>query len=310
MAEETRRRVRQVADELGYRASPAARALRMRRSWSMGLIIPDIANPMYGEIARGAAEVLEEAGCTLLVASHDARPERQTSHVRNLLLQRVDGVILQPWSSCDEDVLQIVAAGVPLALLARSHLEQPTDHVLTDPRAPLLEGLSHLAELGHRRIAITLMGGRPSTSAQERFETYCDFMQTHFGAVDDALIVRLERTDLESGRAAVPALLASGPTAIVASNDLLALGVRGGLLSAGLLVPRDLSLLAVDDTYLSALPGIDLTSLELPKRQIGIVAARLILERIAEPRRPFQKIVLPAHLVVRQSTDVPPAHRN
>lgn len=305
MAEETRARVRAAADALGYSASPAARGLRLRRSWTLGLVIPDIANPMYGEIARGAAEVLEAAGCHLLVASHDSCPERQARHVRNLLRQRVDGVILQPWSSQDEEVPAMVAAGLPLVLLARRHLAQPTDHVTIDPRAPLLEGLRHLAALGHRRIAITLMGGRASTSAEERLETYRGFMERQAGGLEEGLIVRLARADLESGRAAVPALLAARPTAIVASNDLLALGIREGLHAAGLRVPEDLSLLAVDDTYLSALPGVELTSLELPKRQIGEAAARLILERIAEPGRACESIVLPARLAVRRSTAPP-----
>ncbi|MCI0754816.1 LacI family transcriptional regulator [Roseomonas vastitatis] len=299
--------MRDAAERLGYSASPAARALRMRRSWWVGLIIPDIANPMFGEIARGAAEVLEEAGCHLLVSSHDARPERQAGQIRNMLRQRVDGVILQPFSSTDEDVPRLVQAGVPLVLLARRHRTQPTDHVTMELRAPLLEGLAHLADLGHRRIAITLMGGRTSTSAEERFETYCRFMRERFGAADKSLIVRLERTELVSGREAVPVLLAASPTAIVASNDLLALGIRDGLRDAGLLVPRDLSLLALDDTFLSALPGIELTSSTLPKRQIGVEAARLILARVAAPRRPCETVVLPAPLVVRGSTEALPA---
>ncbi|KAA2212173.1 LacI family transcriptional regulator [Pseudoroseomonas oryzae] len=273
------------------------------------MIIPDIANPMFGEIARGASDMLEDAGYHLLVLSHDARPDRQASQIRNLLRQRVDGVILQPFSSRDDAVPQLTEAGMPIVLLARRHLEQPSDHVTIDLCTPLLEGLTHLAALGHRRIAITLMGGRPSTSADARFETYCRFMRDRFGEVDEALIVRLERTELESGRMATPALLAAQPSAVIASNDLLALGIREGLRDAGLLVPRDLSLLALDDTFLSALPGIDLTSPTLPKREIGMAAARLILERIAEPDRPFETVTLPARLVVRHSTAARPALR-
>ncbi|MFC3123460.1 substrate-binding domain-containing protein [Pseudoroseomonas globiformis] len=268
----------------------------------MGLVIPDIANPMFGQIARGAAEVLEEAGYQLLVASHDARPERQSGQIRNLVAQRADGVILQPYSSRDEDVSLLTRAGIPFVLLARRHMEQLSDHVTIDLRGPLLEGLTHLAALGHRRIAITLLGGRPSTTAEERLAIYCSFMRERFGAVDEALILRMAHTDLDSGRAAVPALLAATPSAVIAANDILALGLRDGLQAAGRSVPQDLSLLALEDTFLSALPGIELTSPFLPKQEIGMAAARLILARIEVPDRPFETVVLPAPLVKRAST--------
>ena len=305
VSEKTRERVLEAARRLGYSASPVARALRMQRSWSMGLVIPDIANPMFGQIARGAAEVLEEAGYHLLVASHDARHERQAGQIRNLVQQRADGVILQPFSSLDEEVPMLARAGIPLVLLARRHIEQPSDYVTIDLRGPLLEGLAHLAALGHQRIALTLLGGRPSTTADERFAIYCSFMRDRFGTVDETLIIRMTHTDLESGRAAVPALLAARATAVIAANDILALGIRDGLRASGLLVPQDLSLLALEDTFLSPLPGIELTSPSLPKQQIGMAAARLILARIAEPSRAFETIVLPSPLVVRGSTAPP-----
>jgi LacI family transcriptional regulator len=305
VSEKTRERVLMAAKKLGYSASPAARALRMQRSWSMGLVIPDIANPMFGQIARGAAEVLEEAGYHLLVASHDARPERQASQIRNLMRQRADGVILQPFSSDDDDVPLLARAGIPLVLLARHHIGQTTDFVTIDLRGPLLEGLSHLAALGHRRIAITLLGGRPSTTADERLAIYSGFMRDYVGAVDETLIIRMSHTDLEAGRAAAPALWRARATAVIVANDILALGVRDGLRALALSVPQDLSLLALEDTFLSPLPGIELTSPYLPKQKIGMAAARLILARIAEPSRAFETVVLPSPLVVRASTAPP-----
>lgn len=309
VSEKTRQRVLEAARQLGYSASPAARALRMQRSWSMGLVIPDIANPMFGQIARGATEVLEAAGYHLLVASHDARAERQAGQLRNLLRQRADGVILQPFSSRDAEVPLLARAGIPLVLLMRRHTELACDHVTMDLHGPLLEGLAHLAGLGHRRIAITLLGGRPATSSEERLASYAGFMRERFGAVDERLILRTAHTDLEAGRALTPALLASRATAAVVANGIFALGIRDGLRAAGLSVPRDLSLLALEDTFLSALPGIELTSPSLPKQHIGMAAARLILARIAEPGRAFETVVLPSPLVVRGSTAAPPAGR-
>jgi LacI family transcriptional regulator len=307
MRPETRARVQALAQAMGYSASPTARRLRLRRSGSIGLIIPDIANPMYGEIARGAAEVLDNAGCQLLSASHDAHPERQARFVRSFIAQGLDGVILQPWSSEDAEVGQLVAAGLPVVLLARRHYVQATDHVGIDNVSAVRQALVHLADLGHQRIAITLGGGRRSTSADERLSAYAGFMQERFGRVDDSLVLRLPHTDLETGEAQSASVLASGATAVVTSNDLVALGIRQGLQRQGREVPRDLSLLAIDDTYLSALPGIQLTSLSLSKRRIGETAARLVLERFENPDKPIEDVVLLPELVPRQSTAAPQA---
>ena len=307
VSERTRERILDVAGRLGYSASPAARSLRMQRSWSMGLVIPDIANPMFGQIARGASEVLEAAGYNLLVASHDAQPERQAGQVRNLVRQRADGVILQPFSSRDEEVPMLVRAGIPLVLLTRRHVEQPTDHVTIDLCRPLIEGLEHLAALGHRRIVLTLLGGRPSTAADERLAAYRGFMRDRFGTAENALVVRLARTDVEAGRAAAPAIVAVGATAVVAANDILALGIRDGLRALSLSVPQDLSMLALEDTFLSDLPGIELTSPSLPKQRIGAESARLLLARIEDPDRAFETVVLASPLVVRASTAPPRA---
>jgi DNA-binding LacI/PurR family transcriptional regulator len=305
MREETRERVRAVVQAMGYSASPAARGLRLRRSWSMGLVIPDIANPMYGEIARGASEVFEAAGCQLMSASHDAQLAKQTRLVRGFVEQGLGGVILQPWSSEDKEVVQLIEAGIPTVLLARRHYSCKTDHVGIDNDASVRKALAHLAGLNHRKIAITLVGGRRSSSTDERLAAYQSFMKQKFGSVDERMVIRVVRTDLDMGIDITGDLVASGATAVIASNDVLALGIRQGLMLRGLEAPRDMSLLAIDDTYLSSLPGIEMTSLSLPKRRIGEIAARLILERIEDPQKPVEDVELATELIQRKSTAAP-----
>jgi LacI family transcriptional regulator len=307
----TRRRILAAVERLGYRASTLARALRTQRSFSVGVVLADITNPTFPEIVRGIDDALRESGCTLLLCNTDGSVERQAQYMRALADRHVDGLILVS-QHLDTPVIEpLLAAAPPAVLVHRRHRQRTFDYVGLDNVRGITLALEHLTALGHRRIAF-IRGPQESTAVEERYSAFTAFVAA--GRIDDdtCLVVQGDYTR-EGGHVAGETLLdlPHPPSAIIASNDVAALGVLEAARERRREVPRDVSIVGFDDIFVSGLNAISLTTVRQPMREIGAAAAQLLLKRITDGMRPYRakQVIFAPDLVVRRST-APPASRN
>lgn len=299
---DTRQLVIETAERLGYRASAVARGLRMERSWSVGLMLASISNPFYPEVARGVEDVVTEIDCNLILCNTDYHADKQDRYLRVLLDRRVDGIIMG--SHPDErHVAELRKAHVPYVLLNKGHGVLQGDYVGVDNRGGIAKAVDHLVTLGHRRIGF--IRGHPMSGATEaRHESYIESLHRRGCEVDERLAVN-GRYDFVSGQTAAQQLLdvEDPPTAIISANDIMAIGAITAIRSRGLRVPEDISVVGFDDIFLSSLPMVQLTTIRVPKRELGAEAARVLVERIGGARGDSScEVVLPAELIERQTT--------
>jgi DNA-binding LacI/PurR family transcriptional regulator len=304
--DDTRAQVLDAAKRLGYRASSVARGLRMQRSWSVGLLLADIANPWFPELVRGVEDVLWSAQINLVLCNTDYQAEKEDAYLRHLLDKRVDGLILASTGAESPAVPRLQAEGVPLVMLNRRHGSVATDYVGMDNKGGIAAAVKHLVELGHRRIAF-IAGRISSSAANERREGYLLAMAEHLGSAPPDLMVQGDYS-IVSGFEAARRLLAltPRPTAIVSANDFMAYGAIDAITRAGMAVPKDISVTGFDDILVSGLSLIGLTTVRPPTWKLGATAAELLLQRVAKKGAAHREsIVLPSELVVRATTAQP-----
>lgn len=301
---ETRMLVRHTAEQLGYRASSVARGLRTGKTWSVAMVIADITNPFHGEVVRGVESVLVDAGYHLFLANTDGSPKKQTHYVEHFIDRQVDGMILQSHSADDSDLQLLRGAQVPTVyLLSRPAVPDELDFVGIENAQSMRAALNHLWAFGHRRIGF-IGGPKRSSGATQRLAAYEAFMKDMAGAIDPALIDQGDYT-IESGRVAAARLLGrAAPTALMVSEDMMALGAMTAASELGLNVPGDLSIVGWSDLFTSGLPQVNLTTLNVPKRELGHEAARLLMRRLSEPAAAFETRLVRPQLVVRGTTGV------
>lgn len=302
---ETREYVAETARRLGYRASVVARSLRTQRSYVVGVLIEDVTNPSASAFVRGVEDVVNRAGCDILLANTDSDLERQISAMHALVDRGVDGLVMISQHLTDERIRAILKEGTPTVLVQRREPELDLDYVGADNSDGIHEAMRYVRSLGHERIGY-LAGPLVSSSARERLAAFRDAITELGLPVDDKLIYQ-GRYSLDAGLEA--AGFFSGmrlpPTCILASNDMSAIGLIQGLCERGLEVPKNVSVVGLDDIELARIKAIDLTTIRLEKRTIGAEAARLLLRRIDNPDAVVTSTILPTRLIVRGTTAPP-----
>lgn len=299
---ETVKRVKRAAQQLGYVPNAMARGLRTNKSMTIGVIIPDLMNPIFPTIVRGVEFVLQAEGYTVLVANTDAHDDVEVAVFESLLQRRVDGFILATGRLDEQPVLEAAAAAeVPVVLVNR--------HTAVD-RFPLVTGdnangidlaVCHLVDLGHRHIVHVAGPSNFSTtrSRADAFETAASRAGVHHETV------YAESLSVEAGfRAATDLLTRTSPrpTALLAGNDLVALGLIRRMRVEGLRCPQDISVVGFNDMPFAEDFWPPLTTVHMPLLEIGAEAARLLLRGIAAGRQDRATLTLPVGLVVRGST--------
>jgi LacI family transcriptional regulator len=304
--EETAERVMRAAEELGYRPNPIARGLKTNRSYTIGVLIPDITNPLFPPILRGIEDRLDDAGYTPLIVNTDNDAQREHTHLEAMLARQVDGVI-SATARLDRELLgDVTAAGTPLVLVNRSLEDGSVPSVAVDDREGIRLAVEHIAGLGHTRIG-HVSGPQNTSTGHRRYLGFVEAMHSAGLEVDDAQ-VRLSNwfTEAEGARVCGELLDAAGDlTAIVAANDLLAIGCYDTIEARGLRCPDDISIVGFND-----MPFVDrlrppLSTVRIPHREIGSVAAELMLERLTDESQGAREILLEPTLVVRGSTVAP-----
>jgi LacI family transcriptional regulator len=307
----TARRVLAAAERLGYHPNTLARGLRTRQSYSVGLIIPDLTNPLFPPIARGVEEVLGEAAYTLLVVNTDNDARRQERQIAALRARQCDGFIVATAHREDPLVEQAADQGLPMVLVNRVTDARLVPAVAGDETKAVTDAVEHLVWLGHRRIA-HVAGPQELSTGFGRYRAFIDAIGRSDLATDDCPVTFAGAYSEAAGTAAMQDLLerSTRATAVVAGNDLLALGCLDALTDRNLRCPRDVSIVGFNDMPMMSRTSPPMTTIHLPKREIGVEAARLLLERIADPSTlDTRRLLLQCTLVVRGSTAQAPPDR-
>jgi LacI family transcriptional regulator len=308
---ETQARVWKAVEELGYVPDVGARALRKGTTQTIGLLILDLRNPHFWETAEGVEQAARAAGYRLLLSSMDLDTEYGTGAFQDLAGRRIDALILMgalvEQSAAAKELLdQILQRGVPIVEISdKPEPEHAVDRVVSDYQAAAAAAMAHLLELNHRRIGL-VYGVAPAVAATDRLEPYHAALAAAALPHDPALVVTCGPT-IEEGYRAARRLLAlpQPPTAIVAVNDMLALGVLRAAGDCGLRVPQDLSLVGFDDIHIAQFLVPRLTTASKDAVRLGREAVRLMLQRLADPTQKPQSVRVPARFVLRESTAPP-----
>ncbi|HEY3529939.1 MAG TPA: LacI family DNA-binding transcriptional regulator [Nocardioides sp.] len=304
---DTARRVIKVAEQLGYRPNPIARGLKTSKSGTIGLVIPDLMNPLFPPIVRGIEEVLEPAGYSGLIVNTDNDPGREKWQIDHLRSRQVEGLIVATARVEHPLMEQLHREGVVMVMVNRRPEGVDVPSITPDDAAGVELAVRHLAGLGHTRIA-HVAGPQSTSTGVTRARAFRASVRDHGLDDDPALVVTTDSWSERAGADGLRRLLDAGTefTAIFAGNDLIALGCYDVFLERGIDCPTEVSVVGFND-----MPFLDklrppLTSIAIPHQQIGAEAARLLLDSIADPTRPSRSVLLPLSLVVRGST-APPA---
>jgi LacI family transcriptional regulator len=308
VAQPTRERVSAAIKELGFVRNESARQLRAGRSRTIGLVVLDVANPFFTDVARGVEDEANKAGLAVILCNSDDQERKEKRYLELLEEHRVQGVLITP----------VVGAGARLSRLQR----RGTPVVLVDSRSPsrgqcsvavddVLGGdiaITHLLELGHEHIAY--VGGPPAIrQVADRHEGALRALSRTGGQslrVIDA--GSLNVTGGQTAGAEIAAMRpADRPTAVFCTNDLIALGVLQEMTRNRIRVPEDIAIVGYDDIDFAAAAAVPLTSVRQPRQQLGRTAARLLLEETSGEPHQHHQVIFEPELIVRQSTQPPPA---
>jgi LacI family transcriptional regulator len=299
-----RSRVEAAMAELGFQPNALARSLRRKRTHTLGLIVPDSANPFFAEVGRGIEDTSFASGFSVILCNSDGDPTRELLYIDLLIQKQVDGVLLVPTGKQDELAATLRTRNIPVVVIDRDVPDAPIDRAHIDNSAGAYLATRHLLELGHRRIGY--IGGPPHLSpVPYRSAGYRQALHEAGIPIDEELVVDGNFRDI-GGYTGAQALLALAdpPTAIFAGNDLMAIGALAAAREASIDVPHNLSIMGFDDIHLAGYINPPLTTIAQPKYELGVIAAQLLFERLAQPDLPPQRRLLQAVLVVRQSTAV------
>jgi LacI family transcriptional regulator len=298
-------RVHEAMRELGYTPDATARSLRVGRTDTIGLVVPDNSNPFFAALARGIEEAGFEAGYTTILANSNERPDREHRYVSTLVSKRVDGLILSPSRGDHGTLARLLAnARIPVVVVDREAELPNADFVLYDNEGGSYEATRYLLELGHTHIGC-VAGPADASSATDRVRGFRRAITA--AGLPEQPVVEAD-FHFAGGREATARLLDSGVplTALFAANDLMAAGAIRELAARGIAVPGDMSVIGFDDAPLAEMISPALTTMRQPLKDMAYSAVSLLLSRVTsgDGGAPVRK-VLATSLVVRDSTAPP-----
>ena len=303
---DTARKVLRAAESIGYQPNPIARSLKTARTSTVGLVIPDLTNPLFPPIVRGIEDVLTPAGYSAWIVNTDNDLAREETQVESLRSRQVEGLIIATARREHPLLARLHRQGVKMVLVNRrvDGLDLPS--VTADDDAGIGMAVTHLAGLGHRRIA-HLAGPQVTSTGVVRARAFRHAIRDHGLDDDPSLTVECGYWSEAEGAAALRKLLDSGAdfTAVVAGNDLIALGCYDVFAERGLTCPGDISVVGFNEMPFLDKMSPPLTTVAIPHYEIGSEAGRLLLDTIEEPDRHPRSVLLAPSLTVRNSTAPP-----
>jgi LacI family transcriptional regulator len=299
---ETRQRVLDAMAELNYRPNALARSLRQGKTNTLGLVLPDSANPFFAEISRSIEDEAFNKGYSVFLCNTELDTQRELFYVDVLSKKQVDGIIFVAAGDQADSLDFLAREGMPVVMIDRNLPNVEVDAVLTDHQMGGFLATRHLLQLGHTRIAC-IAGPSSITPSAERITGYRNALEQANIPYDEKLVIRGDYHS-QSGMDITHFILQMDPrpTAIFALNDLMALGALRAAAEDGCSVPGDLAVIGYDDLELSQFTNPPLTTIAQPKKEIGLQAVSLLVDRISQNSRPPRRLVLPPELIVRRST--------
>jgi len=307
VSEEVAAKIRKAASDLGYQTNPFAYSLRVNRSFTIGVLIPDLTNPVFPPIIRGIEHYLARSEYTAILADCDNNQDEERRILERMKARQTDGLILATAQRDDDLIRTCVDEGHKVVLVNRSVEDRTVSSVTNDDVEGISQAVTHLVELGHRRIA-HVAGPQAIPTGYARYRAYRSALHEHGLTPENDLIAFCETFSEEDGRRALMSLLdrKGDFTAVVAANDLIALGCYGALEATGLRCPENVSVTGYND-----MPFVDkfqppLTTVRIPLYEMGRKAAQEMLDLLESPSSQPKRLKLQPSLIVRGSTAPPP----
>jgi LacI family transcriptional regulator len=302
VTQETRERVLAAMSALNYRPNALARSLRQGKSNTLGLVLPDSANPFFAEISRSIEDAAFKKGYSVFLCNTELDTQRELFYVDVLSKKQVDGIIFVAAGDQADSLDFLLRQNMPVVMIDRDLPNVEVDAVLTDHQLGGFLATQHLIQLGHTRIAC-IAGPSSITPSAERLTGYRKALEEAGLSYDERLIIRGDY-HAQSGMDITHSILKlePRPTAIFALNDLMALGALRAAAEAGFSVPRDLAVVGYDDLELARFTNPPLTTIAQPKKEIGAQAVNLLVDRMALKSRLPSRLVLAPELIIRRST--------
>ena len=289
--ESTRKKIFDAVEELNYQPDFTARALRMKKSFTIGLIVPDIGNPFFSRIARTIEQLGFEKDYTVIVCNTDEDQEKENRYVNHLLSRGVDGLIMVPAQGSDKTVRTVKEKGLPLVLIDRIFENIETN------------ATKYLAELGHKKVAF-LRGRSNIYTMAKRYKGYHKAVKK-FGLVESDSLVVGDGFSFEDGYNSTKELLncAEPPTALLLTGNLITVGAISAILEKGLSIPEDISVIAFADSIFSPYLVKPLTTISHPLYEIGSKVYNLLLENIESDKTlSISQIIVDTQFDIRKTT--------
>jgi DNA-binding LacI/PurR family transcriptional regulator len=304
ISQETRSAVIAIMERLDFQPSVIASALTGKKTFTLGLLVPDVSNPFFAEIARAIEDQGHQLGYSVVMCNTDNKDEKVERYISLLLQKSVDGIIIATGIEKKEILEQLLAKGLPIVLIARELPLIAVDTVVVDDYVGGCLAASHLLQIGHKEIAI-LAESQKVSSSRERIRGFRQTM-SDAGLTLNEQWLRVCDYKVEDGKNKALELLHEDhrPTAIFACNDMLAVGVLQAAKEMKMIVPNELSIISFDNTILSSVTNPPLTTIAQPMEQMGKHAVNLIVENIKEGNQLKQRIVLRPEFILRESTSV------
>lgn len=301
ISEKTKLKVQKVMDELQYQPSMIASALKGKSTYTIGLLIPDLSNPIFAEYAKYIEERGQELGFSVMICNTDADPDKELRYISVLKQKQVDGIIVAARFNNIKLLRGLIKEKIPLALIAQDLPALPIDSVTVDDYLGGYQVTEYLLSLGHRNIGVVAEGDR---SSKERIRGYHQALIDAGITTDEGLVVVCDQSTREWAKLHGGRLLdlEKRPSAIFGCNDLLAIGVMQAAHERSLTIPNDLSVIGFDNTELSQVVDPSLTTVQQPLRDIGHHVVDLLTQKIEGKSKTTHRVVLLPDLVIRQST--------
>ncbi|MCK4241308.1 MAG: LacI family DNA-binding transcriptional regulator [Candidatus Atribacteria bacterium] len=298
---ETKKRVLQIAKELGYIRNAAAVALRTKKTGTIGVVIADNRNPFYAEVLNGMEEAAREKNYHIILANTQRDYRKEEEAINLLLAKRVDGLLITPVQDKDDDIKNLIDANIPFVVVGRDFENIEVDAIYNDEVKGGFLTTEYLIKKGHKRIAL-IDGFLYKSPAKGRLEGYKKALNKYRIPLDEPLM-SVGDINIEDGYERTKQMLGKNIdfTAIFAYNDMMAFGAMRAIKEKGLRIPEDIGLVGYDDIPFSSLISPALTTIRLKKQDLGVESVKLLLSRINGIRKKTKKIMLDVELVIRET---------
>lgn len=309
ISEERRGEIIKIMERLNYQPSVIASALTGKKTYTLGLLVPDISNPFFAEIARAVEDQGHHMGYSLVICSSDNKDERVERYLNLLQQKSVDAMIIGTGMDNKDMLTPLMERAIPIAMIAREMPDIDVHTVVVDDFVGGALSATHLLDLGHRRMAILAEHSKVSSS-RERVRGFKSKLEEAGVHLPENSVRNCHYVVADGKREALELLDQSNPdrpTALFCCNDLLAIGALQAAKQLGLRVPEDLSVIGFDNTILASVTDPPLTTVAQPIEPMGKMVVDLLIQELKKESKAKQRVVMRPELIVRQSTAAPTA---